>query len=289
MSRCENATIAIELAVYRAGEEPGIIWQGELDVTSKLNVGRYKPGVVFIVTFIVGMISFAQYLTAWILYLQKRSPMIEEEESSEGGPSYSQIKKKLKRAGIAETPAIKKAFKAGAPPAEIMKMVNDLMREDEENDEHANSGRPLAAEKPKVFDTLIFQLPLGIIRFGYNIVSGQAFKKQEKKFHEEFVPDYEEEEEEYDDLEEEVKFDTKVSGAATVAKERSTVRPSERLRQNRLKKEKKRREDEEDEEDEEEKEKVERRKKKTLGPGMIRSASGVVMSKEEFIKSRQKK
>ncbi|KAI8850477.1 hypothetical protein BC829DRAFT_389544 [Chytridium lagenaria] len=243
---------------------------------------RYKPGVGFIVTFMIGMISFAQYLTSWVLFFQKKNTATEEDEDVDGSQiTYSQIRKKLKRAGIAETPAIKKAIKSNVPPAEILKMISDLSKGKEtEETESANTGyAPPKLERPKILDTLVFQLPISIVKFGYSLVTGKAFTKKEKIVREEFIPDYDYEEEDYDGLEEEVTFTNKGSPVpATPNWEKKTgSRPSEKLRQNRLKKDKKRRDGDEEEEE-----------KKALGPGMIRSASGVVMSKQDFIKQKQK-
>ncbi|KAJ3096683.1 hypothetical protein HDU97_005644 [Phlyctochytrium planicorne] len=245
-------------------------------------LARYKPGVVFIVTFIIGMISFAQYLTAWIMFYQSRqTPTEDGDEGSDAQITYSQIRKKLKRAGIAETPEIKKAIKNNVPPAEILKMISEAPK----TSENGSDDLPAPKSKgPAITDTLIFQLPVYLAKFAYNVVTGKAFAKKPKPEGDEFVADEEYEEEDYEENEDVVlNKPTSSPGKKSNASAASTTKPSEKLRQRRLKKGKK-----DDDEEEEEEEKVQRPKKKTLGPGMIRSASGVVMSKQDFIKQKQK-
>ncbi|KAJ3197534.1 hypothetical protein HK101_002837 [Irineochytrium annulatum] len=154
-------------------------------------LAKYKPGVAFIVTFIIGMISVAQYLIQYIMFHQRRVAPAESEDSADSNLTYAQIRKKLKRAGVAESPALKKAIKDGVPPAEIVKLLADGKLEGEAVDigragKEVHKEEVAEMEAPRLSDTLICQIPIGAFNMLRGLFGG---KKKAVDDDAEFVPD----------------------------------------------------------------------------------------------------
>ncbi|KAI8610694.1 hypothetical protein BC830DRAFT_1201862 [Chytriomyces sp. MP71] len=138
-------------------------------------IARYKPGLAFILSFLVVVISIGQYATQWAQFYQVKHKIemtvvdvVETKTSND--LTYNNLRKMLKRAGIEEVPlAVKRAIRNGVAVAEILKMpeleglITIEQQEEEFRDEAAESLKVLEAYKPTINKTLIVQLPETIL------------------------------------------------------------------------------------------------------------------------------
>lgn len=155
-------------------------------------IAKYKPGLTFVITFVIGAISFAQYLTSWILFTVKKRSLESERAAfhqrvhSPNDLTYTDIRKMIKRATNADPPAtIKKAIKAGRPAAEILLMpemaqVVALLPPNQQLDETddpviAKLIHQVEASRPSLTATLIVQLPVGLFKLIFQVLPAAAW------------------------------------------------------------------------------------------------------------------
>ncbi|KAJ3326417.1 hypothetical protein HDU76_012933 [Blyttiomyces sp. JEL0837] len=288
-------------------------------------IARYKPGVPFIVTFCIGAISVAQYAALYIIYLQKKSRLDTVRRERMGHPptaddlTYNQLRKILKRIGVSEPASMKKAIKAGMPTAEILKLpelagLNLLdptgaaggVGNEEDDEEIQYLIEQVEINRPTVTGTLVAQIPIQIYKAVVGVPSmllgsgGKGKKGKKGKGDEKFIGD-DDDEFEGEEEDEEEEGEEGVSGVvngtggdkkASAATKKANL--SEKFKEQRQRKGakkaasgKKEKGGEEGEGEEKEEEEVKKVVKKKLPPGMIKSSTGVVMSKAEFLKMRQ--
>ena len=193
--------IVTEHEVFPDGEEQDTSWQGNVEISCLLfffpllsylelvlknayvyklsNIifyyyCRYRPGVLFIVVFCVAAVSVAQYAIFWIHYLQAKKKLEPSPQAkSTNDLTYVQLRKLMKRFNVEETPAIKKAIKSGMATAEILKMPELSSIEIHDADEEDRLAALAALEKPSIFSTLIFSLPVGLVSSAWNLITGK--------------------------------------------------------------------------------------------------------------------
>ncbi|KAJ3064637.1 hypothetical protein HDU98_011969 [Podochytrium sp. JEL0797] len=142
-------------------------------------IARYKPGLAFILTFVVIAISVSQYIIQYTLYYLAQQKLKLQTTGTVAAPvqektaddlSYNNLRRMLKKAGHAEPPAtVKTAIRKGIAVAEILKMPEmqgliteqDQKREFEE--EAVDALQSLDQFKPSVKKTLVYLLPQAVI------------------------------------------------------------------------------------------------------------------------------
>ncbi|KAI8613675.1 hypothetical protein BC830DRAFT_1066368 [Chytriomyces sp. MP71] len=91
-------------------------------------IARYKPGLAFILSFLVVVISIGQYATQWAQFYQLKhkieTTVVEVVETKTSNDlTYNNLRKMLKRAGVEDVPlAVKRAIRTGVAVAEFLKM-----------------------------------------------------------------------------------------------------------------------------------------------------------------------
>ncbi|KAJ3397605.1 hypothetical protein CcCBS67573_g09001 [Chytriomyces confervae] len=244
-------------------------------------VARYKPGLPFILSFLVIAISIGQYLIQEVQYRQikhKIDTTVFEvvETKTSNDLTYTNLRRMLKKAGHPEPPAaVKKAIRNGVAVAEILKMpeLDGLLtiehQEEEFRDEGAEAAKYLETLKPSISKTLVVQLPETII--GIPAWIGSLGKKKEASEVEHEVAEAVETQEE--------------SGSEEVIPKKASKKA--RSRKNTTQQQQQPVDAEGVEAEPEKVEKKPKRKNTSTG-NLVRSSSGQVMTKAEFIKKTQK-
>ncbi|KAJ3271908.1 hypothetical protein HDV01_006122 [Terramyces sp. JEL0728] len=113
------------------------VWRG-----NNYFYNRFEPSIPLVILLVVIFVSFAQYITAWMLYYKKKHAPPPEEVPKEVVKTYTQLKKELKKQK--DAPIIsKKEFKKGisSEPIKVDKVV---------------------IPQPSAMDVALVQLPLWI-------------------------------------------------------------------------------------------------------------------------------
>ncbi|KAI9341099.1 hypothetical protein BDR26DRAFT_836949 [Obelidium mucronatum] len=243
-------------------------------------LARYKPGLPFILTFVVLAISVSQYLIQYTqYYLAKKKTETEVvevvEEKTSNDLTYNNLRRMLKKAGHAEPPAaVKTAIRKGVAVAEILKMpelaglITEQDQKEEFRAEATDSLSKLDALKPSFNKTLIVQLPEAILGLPAWLSKKSAKKSESAR---EVAA-----EEEGDDVEEEVAEEAPTSKKA--AKKAAKQQEQQQQQQQQAGAE-----DQEGGFEVVEKKK----KKKSVNKNVLKSSTGVVMTKAEFLKMKQ--
>ncbi|KAJ3027802.1 UNVERIFIED_CONTAM: hypothetical protein HDU68_003085 [Siphonaria sp. JEL0065] len=236
-------------------------------------LARYKPGLPFILTFVVLAISVSQYLiqyTQYYLLKKKAETEVVEvvEEKTSNDLTYNNLRRMLKKAGHAEPPAaVKTAIRKGVAVAEILKfpelagLISEEDQKEEFREEATDSLSNLDKLKPSLNKTLIVQLPEALI----GLPAWFSKKASEKK-------------------------EVVVEGGDVEEAEASTDEAPKKVSKKALKKQEQQQQQQQngDEDATAQEEVVEKKKrKKSVNKNVLKSSTGVVMTKAEFLKKTQ--
>ncbi|KAJ3106230.1 hypothetical protein HK100_003762 [Physocladia obscura] len=148
-------------------------------------IARYKPSFTFILTFVALAISATQYIIQYVQYSQastKLEALLAEQAATDSNDNlgYKNLRNMLEKVGHPESAAIKKAISSGVAVAQILKMPElDGVFTDEDRAQElaaeANESRgQLDVIKPSIKKTLLVQGP----EFLYNLPAKiTAFRK----------------------------------------------------------------------------------------------------------------
>ncbi|KAJ3093141.1 hypothetical protein HK100_006767, partial [Physocladia obscura] len=148
-------------------------------------IARYKPSLTFILTFVALAISATQYIIQYVQYSQastKLEALLAEQVATDSNDNlgYKNLRNMLEKVGHPESAAIKKAISSGVAVAQILKMpeLDGVFTDEDLAHELAaeanESRRQLEVIKPSIKKTLLVQGP----EFLYNLPTKiTAFRK----------------------------------------------------------------------------------------------------------------